>query len=366
MAVTVTKQEVLDKIAQLATIKSSITNSLSAKGINMTNVPFTQFHTKLTGGVKWIYGNGSAGNVTYSANASVGHVQARTITVSSGVKLTPTARLTPMILRATQSITIEADAELNADGYGYTYAEAGNNKFGLAVSSQAAAGSVGISGGGGKASGGSSGTFSPGGRAVAVSTFLAYLKAHYKELLADGNLDIIPLFGGGGAAVGDNPSYCRGGGCILLVAPVINFSGIGRVRGLPGQGANWGGHGGGGGGLFGMFSRTLNLGRGYTLDACGGGGGGGSWGGVGNDGSWQNGGASTGSGYFMGAGGGGSTALNADGGTPGTGGYGNQGSNWNPGSTNGTGGGGGNNTGSDRGGGGGAGGGAGKISWLQV
>lgn len=316
------------------------------------------------GGVIWqrdtIYGDGSNGIVTYNANTSVASVNATTLTVKSGVTLKPTARLTPMILRATKSITIEEGAVLNADGKGYNNGES-NNKFNLAISSHGGAGSCGISGGGFLAN---AGVVTPGGRAVSVNTFLEYIQQHYRELLVNGDTNIIPLFGGGGGGTASD-SWCYGGGCILLVAPVINFNGIGQVRGLPGYGQSWNGAGGGGGGWFGMFGKTLNLGTNYSIEACGGGGGGGHWNGSATGGVWQNGGNSYGNGFTMGGGGGGSTALNANGGTPGVGGYGTQYTGF-AGSTDGTGGGGGNYTGSDRGGRGGAGGGAGKISWLQI
>lgn len=356
-----TKQELIDKCNEINNIKLSIKNVLINKGIDMSNIPFTQYHTKIITTKKWIYGNGSMGEITYLDNTSVDFIQATSIVVKSGVTLTPTSRLTPIILKATNSITVEEGAVLNADGMGYTSSETGNNKFNLLQSTQNAAGSIGISGGG---SSGNAGRASRGGQPVAVDTFLSYISEHYAELLTYNNLDIIPLFGGGGGSLDiNNTSYSYGGGCILLVAPTINFAGAAQVRGLPGAGGTWNGGGGGGGGWFGMFGKTLNYTG--TADAAGGGGGGGNAYSIGKNATWQNGGASTGAGYTRGGAGGGSTALNSDGGTPGVGGAGTQ-FQGEGGTATGIGGAGGNETGSDRGGRGGSGGGAGKITWLQV
>lgn len=367
----VTREEVQERLNKLAAIKTAIKNSLSAKGIDMTSVPFTQYHTKIVSPLKWIYGDGSAGDVVFAQDAAVSAVSARTITVTNGATLRPTSRLTPIILRATQRITVEAGTTLNADGYGMVHTDADNNKFGLAESSWNQRGSIGISGGGFTCPGGSCGLKTPGGRAVPVATFLSYIQAHFKELFVGGDLSIIPLFGGGGGGSGEvangqgDNQYGYGGGCILLVAPEIVFNGAATVRGQAGRGSgSYHGYGGGGGGWIGFFGRSLSLGGTYSLNANGGGGGGYY------AGSWSTGGVSTKSPqkYSRGGGGGGSTALNANGGTPGAGGSGAQ-SNGYAGSTDGTGGGGGgggDGYGSRKGTGGGAGGGAGKITWLQL
>lgn len=356
-----TLEEVIQNENRILDIKNQLKTIFTNKGFDMSTIPFTQYHTLITAAQKWIYGDGSDGDVVYNSSRAVSLVQAKNITVKNGVTLLPTARLIPMILKATESITVEGGAILSADGFGYTSSEAGNNKFNLAQSTQGVAGSIGISGGG---SSGNAGRAPRGGQPVAVNTFLSYIAQHYIDLLADNDLDIIPLFGGGGGSLDvNNTSYSYGGGCILLVAPTINFAGHAQVRGLPGAGGSWNGGGGGGGGWFGMFGKTLNFTG--TADAVGGGGGGGAWDSVGTAGSWQNGGASTGRGFTRGGAGGGSTALNADGGTPGAGGSGTQ-YQGDAGTATGIGGAGGNETGSNRGGRGGSGGGAGKISWLQV
>lgn len=314
------------------------------------------------------FGTGGDGDVVYASSCTFagGIVNARNFMLKSNAVLT-TDRLVPIFIKATQSITIEDGAVLDADGRGYTCTEA-NDKFGLGGSlSSGTNGSKGIGGGG--ANGGAGGwQYNSGGQPVPVNTFLSYISLHYEELLVNNDQQIIPLFGGGGGwgnGAADNLSYSVGGGAIILSAPVINLgSATLRARGLPGAGASWTGGGGGAGGWIGLFGNRLNN-TGASFLACGGGGGGGSWGGVGSAGSWQNGGASTGAGWSAGGAGGGSTALNADGGTAGTGGSGTQ-YRGQAGTNTGNGGYGGNATGSDRGGRGGGGGGAGKISWLQV
>ena len=304
------------------------------------------------------YGDGSDGDVVISENTVFSQeIHATNFTLNAGVTLS-TTRLTPIIIKATNSITI--NGTISADGMGYTYQESWNF-FNLAQSTQNIAGSIGISGGG---SNGNNGRASRGGQPVAVNTFLATLQSLYNALLVYGTA-AFPLFGGGGgtADLGALATYSTGGGCILLSAPTIIHNGHLTSRGLPGGGRSWNGDGGGGGGLIALFSRTLT-GSG-TYEACGGGGGGGAWDSVGTDGSWQNGGASTGRGYTRGGAGGGSTALNADGGTPGAGGSGSQ-YTGDAGTTTGSGGAGGNETGKNRGGRGGSGGAAGKIVWLKI
>lgn len=307
----------------------------------------------------WLgYGNGKDGNVTIDSDYVFSDmIQATDFTLNANTTIT-TSRLTPIIIKATQSITI--NGTINVDGRGYTYNE-NNNFFGLAQSTQNIAGSIGISGGG---SNGNSGRASRGGQAVSVEAFLAHLRSTYEYLL-ERNFVFFPLFGGGGgtADLGAWSTYSTGGGCIILSAPTIIHNGHLTARGLPGGGRSWNGDGGGGGGLIALFSRTLT-GSG-TYEACGGGGGGGAWNGTGGPGNWQHGGSAAGKGYSRGGAGGGSTALNANGGTPGNGGWGSQ-YTGEAGSTNGTGGAGGNETGSDRGGRGGSGGGAGKITWLEL
>lgn len=314
------------------------------------------------------YGNGSDGDVTISANQQFpnGIINARHFTLNANVTLT-TVRLRPIIIKATKSITIQSGAVIDADGRGYTCQES-NNKFSLGGGvSNNTSGSKGVGTGGGN--GGNGGwQMDSGGQPVPVNTFLNYITAHYEELLAENNQDIIPLFGGGGgwgANKSGNLSYSVGGGAIILCAPVININNSTlRARGLPGAGANWTGGGGGAGGWIGLFGNELNAQNASYL-ATGGGGGGANWNGEGDPGNWQNGGRSYGGGYSTGGAGGGSTALNANGGTPGTGGAGTQ-FTGQPGTTAGVGGYGGNATGSDRGGRGGGGGSAGKISWLQI
>ncbi|MBR4682752.1 MAG: hypothetical protein IKP06_05575 [Elusimicrobiaceae bacterium] len=303
------------------------------------------------------YGTGADGAVTISENTVYSNeINATDFVLDAAITLT-TTRLHPIVIRATRSITI--NGTINADGKGFTYQE-GWNYFNLAVYNQNIAGSVGISGGGCSAN---AGRIYNGGQAVEVNDFLAFLRNSYDFFLTK-DINMFPKYGGGGGGDLSNLSvYCTGGGGIILVAPTIIHNGHLTSRGLPGSGGSWNGNGGGGGGLIALFSRTLS-GQG-TYEACGGGGGGGAWNGVGNAGSWQNGGASTGKGYTRGGAGGGSTALNADGGTAGVGGGGTQYTGMS-GSTTGQGGGGGNETGSDRGGRGGSGGGAGKIAWIQL
>lgn len=323
----------------------------------------------LLGASRWRgFGTGRDGDVVYPSSCTFagGIVNARNFTLKSNAVLT-TERLVPIFIKATHSITIEDGAVIDADGKGYTCVEE-NNKFGLKGSvSSGVCGSKGIGGGGANAGGGGF-QYSSGGTSVSVNTFLSYIALHYEELLVKNDQQIIPLFGGGGGwgnGSADNLSYSVGGGAVILSAPVINLGRATlRARGLPGAGASWVGGGGGAGGWIGLFGNRLND-AGASFLACGGGGGGGAWGGVGSAGVWQDGGASWGRGYTAGGAGGGSTALNEDGGTAGKGGYGTQYSGQ-AGTTTGNGGYGGNATGSDRGGRGGAGGGAGKISWLQI
>ena len=307
----------------------------------------------------WLgYGTGKDGAVTISSDTVyTQEIQATDFVLNAGVTLS-TTRLTPIVIKATNSITI--NGTISADGMGYTYQEMWNF-FNLAQSTQNVAGSIGISGGG---SSGNAGRAPRGGQPVPVATMQTVLAQRYVPMLVYG-MYTFPVFGGGGgtADLGALATYSTGGGCILMSAPTIIHNGHLTSRGLPGGGRSWNGDGGGGGGLIALFSRTLT-GSG-TYEACGGGGGGGAWGAVGTDGSWQNGGASTGRGYTRGGAGGGSTALNADGGTPGAGGSGSQ-FTGDAGNIEGSGGAGGNETGKDRGGRGGSGGGAGKIVWLKI
>lgn len=330
---------------------------------------FNNSHALLAALKPWKgYGTGVDGAVVISSNTVVSkEYNARTFVLKAGAKLT-TTRKQPIIIRAHRSITIEANAEIDADGRGYIYSEAGKNIFGLAQSTNGsyAYGSIGISGGGAMPDNRTS-RAARGGQAVPVATFASWITQNFETFLTVSDPSTVcDIFGGGGyiaAQRDDTVNYSAGGGCILLVAPTITISGYLHARGLAGQGGWWSGGGGGGGGLIGIYGNTFN--NNGTYDVVGGGGGGGAWNSYGNDGSWQNGGASPGGGYSRGGAGGGSTALNADGGTPGVGGSGTQ-YQGAAGSTNGTGGAGGNEGGSDRGGAGGSGGGAGKISWLQI
>lgn len=305
------------------------------------------------------FGDGSSGSVIVSENTTYSQpIQATTFTLNENVTLS-TTRLKPIIIKATENIII--NGIISADGKGYTYEE-DHNYFKLEYSTQNVKGSIGISGGG---SSGNAGRASIGGQPVPVSTFLPFIKSNYKYLLEQG-LFLFPVFGGGGGNTDltQSDNFSTGGGCIVLSAPNITINGSLFARGLPGNGGNWNGKGGGGGGLILLVCETLNS-TNATLDACGGGGGGASSNGIGTDGVWQNGGISPGAGYTRGGAGGGSTALNSDGGTPGIGGNGTQYKGDN-GTTTGVGGAGGNETGSDRGGRGGSGGGAGKIAWVKV
>lgn len=304
------------------------------------------------------YGDGSSGAVTISSDTVfTSEIQATDFVLNAGVTLS-TTRLTPIVIKATNSITI--NGTISVDGMGYTYQESWNY-FNLAQSTQNIAGSIGISGGG---SNGNSGRASRGGQPVPVSTFLSILPQMYVPLLVYRQYGF-PVFGGGGgtADLDAVATYSTGGGGIILCAPTIIHNGHLTSRGLPGGGRSWNGDGGGGGGLIALFSRTLT-GSG-TYEACGGGGGGGAWNGTGSAGVWQNGGGAAGKGYSRGGAGGGSTALNGDGGTPGAGGWGSQ-YTGDAGNIYGYGGAGGNETGSNRGGRGGSGGGAGKIVWLKI
>lgn len=307
----------------------------------------------------WLgYGTGRDGAVTISADTVyTQEIQATDFVLNAGVTLS-TTRLTPIVIKATNSITI--NGTISADGMGYTYQEMWNF-FNLAQSTQNIAGSIGISGGG---SSGNSGRAPRGGQPVPVATMQTVLLQRYVPLLVYG-IYTFPVFGGGGgtADLGAVATYSTGGGCILLSAPTIIHNGHLTSRGLPGGGRSWNGDGGGGGGLIALFSRTLT-GTG-TYEACGGGGGGGAWNGTGSAGVWQNGGGAAGKGYSRGGAGGGSTALNGDGGNPGNGGWGSQ-YTGDAGNIYGYGGAGGNETGSNRGGRGGSGGGAGKIVWLKI
>lgn len=311
---------------------------------------------------------GADGDFTISSSQSIGRIiNATNFTLKSGATLTTSARLVPIIIKATNSITIESGGVINVDGKGYCNNDVGNNVFGITPSSSngnAPANVIGVSGGGTYGW-----TWIPndnqGGHPVEVNAFLSYVKSNYIALLADNNQSIIPLFGGAGIFTGDlDYNYCVGGGAVILCAPTINFAGTIYARGLGGNAYSWNGGGGGGGGWIGFFSRVFNNTGSYN--ANGGGGGGAGWNQYGTPGeTGGNGGNAGGGGYSRGGGGGGSTTLNANGGTPGNGGAGSQFAGQN-GSTSGDGGGAGNASGSDRGGAGGSGGAAGKISWIQT
>lgn len=328
------------------------------------------------------FGNGRDGIVvidsdtTLNAGGFLQSIQGVSVRVTNNAVVS-TPRLLPIFIKALVEIVIDAGCILDADAKGFGTET--NNIFGITVSqSPGQAGRIGgISTGG--AGGGVGGLGSSGGQPLSVTNWLNHIQQEsiYDKLLIDEqyNGTDICAFGGGGMSAQSsvyNPGIIAscGGGGIILSAPKIRIIGAtlrARGEGGPQTASNqFAGNGGGGGGLIALFGNNLEYDSTTNLLANGGGGSGGSWGGVGTAGNINgNGGVSQSAGYSKGGAGGGSTALNADGGIPGAGGAGTQ-FTGEAGNIYGQGGAGGNATGSDRGGRGGAGGGAGKISWVQV
>lgn len=101
----------------------------------------------------WIgFGNGTDGAVSIEEDTVYTQpIQATTFVLNQNITLS-TTRKTPIVIKATQSITV--NGTISADGKGYTYQE-DNNYFNLSYSTQNVQGSIGISGGG--SSGGGAG-----------------------------------------------------------------------------------------------------------------------------------------------------------------------------------------------------------------
>lgn len=319
------------------------------------------------------FGTGSDGDVTIADGGTVTitkyEYNTRNFTLTNNTTIVPQDRKQIILIRATESITINSGSTINVTGKGFAPSETGSNYFNIpdahggTINTRNA---MGISGGGSYSGDRGQDASDVGAYPVDINTFLSFIQQHVDDMFVD-NVFAFQPFGGSGGPNEQSGGY--GGECVLLVAPTVINNGTILAGGTGGAVyTNWLGTGGGGGGWIGVFANSFSGSGGMYANGGGGGTGGynrtcsagangGTTGGKGADNHCG--------GYARGAGGGGSTALNANGGTPGAGGQGSQ-KQGTAGTTEGRGGVGTNYGGSNRGGSGGGGGAAGKVTYVQI
>lgn len=190
----------------------------------------------------YLFGNGSDGNVTLIANANYDTPKNFTdFTLNSGVTLSVTNALTPLIIRCTGTCTINGTISL--DGKGYQVKDSENGTYGVNRSQRGAGGG---DGGNNTDSGGSSVLYPSGVSAINNILFQNLLSLNL-ELSCGGS------GGNGKKSDGMTSAYFypggAGGGAILIIAKKIIGTGIISAKGANGTGnSGSGGRSGGGGG----------------------------------------------------------------------------------------------------------------------
>jgi hypothetical protein len=240
--------------------------SMTATTLNVTNLNVSGTCTGCGGGAStlppgWLayYGSGSDGASTIATNTNLSGIKYyTTFAVTSGAVVTSNNANTPLIIRATTSISICGTCSIVASGLNTTTGDSGGSGGGGGGGAAAgAAGNAikGISAGsyqsilnGGAAGAASGGT---GGNGNATSGTL--IRSFVDTGMGEPEINII---GGAGGGTGGSTGGAGGpgGGCIILIAPVITLSSGAQLTstGSAGTagGASTGGGGGGGGGCI--------------------------------------------------------------------------------------------------------------------
>lgn len=229
------------------------------------------------GNMDHLFGDGSDGDITLVSNASYDIPKNFTnFTINSGVTLSVTNNLTPLVIRCTGTCTIAGNIDLSGKGY-----SGGENNA-------AGSGSKTFGYGAGGGNGGQSAAV--GGYSFDYAAGIAHLlPKEYARRLSLANLE--SCFGnGGGGASGDNKFGGSGGGSILIIAKEIICSGAILANGINGDSSTgslgYGGGGGGGGQILILHKTKTITGTVSALGGAGGAGGsGGASGSAGGNGS---------------------------------------------------------------------------------
>lgn len=229
----------------------------------------------------------------------LGGIFARNITLNAGITLKPNSGSNPVILVASQTITINGTIDASGNAAAGATGGAGNNdgnssrlQGGPGANGGTGAGAGGANpynsaqgGSGGSAgNGGASGATAGGAGATLASFggggfFPLGLAGFYMWNVNGANFTMPGGGSGAGSGAGDGTNAGGGGGGgaghVILIAPKIILGAAAIVRAKGGAGAagvagNAGGGGGGGGGLISMHALQVAINGTATVDASGG------------------------------------------------------------------------------------------------
>ena len=236
----------------------------------------------------YLFGDGSDGNVTLIANANYDTPKNFTdFTLNSGVTLSVTNALTPLIIRCTGTCTINGTIDLS--GKGYQIIDTSDGTAGVNRSYRGAGGGTGGGGTGGgygsyNGGAGGSSTLYPAGTSAIQNVLFQSLLSMNLELSCGGS-------GGNGTKNGSSLTNFTigaggaGGGAILIIAKSITGTGNIFAKGSngvsPSSGSNRSGGGGGGGGEIALITSSYT----FSGSVATNGGNGGSGNGGGNSGN---------------------------------------------------------------------------------
>lgn len=215
----------------------------------------------------YLFGDGSDGNVTLIANANYDTPKNFTdFTLNSGVTLSVTNALTPLIIRCTGTCTINGTIDLSGKGYQITDSNEGTK--GVNRSYRGAGGGAGGNSGG-----------EGGGSTLYPSETSAIQNVLFQSILSM-NLELSCGGSGGNSVKGSTGTWPvgaggAGGGAILIIAKSITGTGNifakGSNGGVPSSGTHKAGGGGGGGGEIALITSSYTFSG--TVSAAGGSGG---------------------------------------------------------------------------------------------
>ena len=249
-------QSVSDVEAQLPTVATLETAGLVKPDGETITVSPSGVLTALGGGggdsgdsMEYIFGTGSDGGLTISANTSFSEPKDfTTLTINEGVTLSHTLGSNALLLiRCTTACYI--NGIINMSGRGYAGGEANSNEAryqgkGSALPVLWAGGGTNFPGGypiGGATQGGfgagSGGAAGSIGNAAATSNGGSFDITRHRYFAEQLIFDQMPLLGGGGSGTG-SVAGGNGGGGILIFAPIIAFGANAQIISNGSAGAN--------------------------------------------------------------------------------------------------------------------------------